>query len=650
MFTHPLRLAGAVALAVIASHSVAVETLQPVTISASRISSTSDMLPVGLVTLDRDTIRSNPATNTADLLDSVAGVNVRRNYGVSGSRAFVDMLGFGVTGGDNTLLLLNGRKINNPDQSVTNLAAIPVSAIERIEILPGSGSALYGYGASGGVINIVTRAEYETRAGLSINGGDYDTLGGNAWGTTQHNNTSLLLSGQALDSEGYRDNNEVRERNVFADVRHQQDDTTFYFTALAGEERLGLPGARDVVPGVSNDFKDDPQGANDPSNWARQERVQAMPGVEIRFDNRITLNLDAGALEKSDQYWFANFTTYRDVEIDSHSFAPRLSGETATGPINHHWTFGWEWQKLKSRVETSAAPDIDTSLANKASRRDTSWYLHDVIAFSDQWRMTLGARQTTSEADYEDAFSDSDEKDRLEMYQAGIQFRPVPNFNLFANVERSTRLANFDEIGFVAAPLAPQTGKLTSLGAGWREGRQHSTLTFWRGTFRDEIVFDPVTFFNANLPDPTLREGVSLNSHWQLDEQVSLTANASVQRARFRDGPFEDKDIPLVPETTVYAQLDWQATPWMQLTLAQRYTGKRYFGGDEANQYDPLPSYTWTDLVSRFTYRAVWLNIGVYNLQDRLVSDYGYRGFPATSYNLYPLPDRHVMATLGVSF
>lgn len=650
MFTHPLRLAGAAALAVIASHSVAVETLQPVSISASRISTISDMLPVGLVTLDRDTIRRNPATNTADLLDSVAGINVRRNYGISGSRAFVDMLGFGVTGGDNTLLLLNGRKINNPDQSVTNLSAIPVSAIERIEILPGSGSALYGYGASGGVINIVTRAEYDTRAGLSINGGDYDTLGGNAWATTQHNNTSLLLSGQALDSEGYRDNNEVRERNVFADVRHQQDDTTFYLTALAGEERLGLPGARDVVPGVSNDFKDDPQGANDPSNWARQERVQAMPGVEIRFDNNITLNLDGGVLEKSDQYWFANFITYRDVEIDSHSFAPRLSGETATGAINHHWTLGWEWQKLKSRVETSAAPDIDTSLASKASRRDTSWYLHDVIAFSDQWRMTLGARQTTSEADYEDAFSNSDEKDHLEMYQAGIQFRPAPNFNLFANIERSTRLANFDEIGFVAAPLSPQTGKLASLGAGWREGRQHSTLTLWRGTFEDEIVFDPITFFNANLPDPTLREGVSLNSHWQLDEAWSLTANASVQRARFRDGPFEDKDIPLVPETTVYAQLDWQATPWMQLTLAQRYTGKRYFGGDEANLYDPLPSYTWTDLVSRFTYRTVWLNIGVYNLQDRLVSDYGYRGFPATSYNLYPLPDRHVMATLGVSF
>src|SRR5690606_37642151 len=283
------------------------------------------------------------------------------------------------------------------------------------------------------------------------------------------------------------------------------------------------------------------------------------PGVEIRFDNRIRLNLDGGALEKSEQTWFANppLTYYRDVKIDNHSFAPRLSGEAITGAINHHWTLGWEWQKTKSRIESSNSPDVDTTLESETSRRDTSWYLHDVIALSNQWHITLGARQTTSKAVFENAVSDTHDKDRLEMYQAGIQFRPVPNFNLFANVERSTRLANFDEIGFVAEPLKPQTGRLTSLGASWQEGQQHSTLTLWRGTFDNEIVYDATAGLfgwgaNVNLPDPTLREGASLNSRWQLDEHWSLTANASVQRARFRDGPFEDKDIPLVPETTVY--------------------------------------------------------------------------------------------------
>lgn len=656
MFTHTLQRTGAVALACLSlsawadTGEFALDTIsiEATTISASRSAHVSDLLPVGLVTLDQDDIRDYPAKNTADLLDSIAGVNVRRNYGISGSRAYFDLLGFGVTGNDNTLLLLNGRKINNPDLSATNLSAIPVSAIERIEVLPGSGSVLYGHGATGGVINIVTRDEYETGAGASVTGGEYDTRGGRLWATAQTGTTGVLGSWQALDSDGFRDNNALRERNTFTDLRHEADNVTYYLTLLAGDERLGLPGARDVVPGVENEFRDNPDGANDPDNWGRQERLQGMPGIEVRFDDDTRLNVDAGVLHKDEETWFANFSQYREVAIESRSFAPRLTGRTLTGSVTHRWTVGWEWRDTDSRTATSSAPDVPVTRSGKASRRDVSWYLHDVVMLNPKWNLTFGARRTTSEVDH--LASADDEKDDLEMYQGGVQYRLAPRVKLFGNIERSARLGNFDEIGFVNEPLEPQTGILASFGAAWSDGSQSSTLTIWRGTFEDEIVYDPLSFANVNLPDDTLREGASLNSNWALDDAWSLTFNVSLQRARFQDGPLEDNDIPLVPETTMYAQIGWQTTPWLELTLAQRYVGERYFGGDEANEYEPLSSYTWTDLVGRFTWQKAWFEVGVYNLQDRLVSDYGYRSFPPTNYNLYPLPDRHVMATAGIDF
>ena len=85
--------------------------------------------------------------------------NVQISEGTNGSSSsIVKMRG---SAGDNpfsqVVILFNGRRLNNPDMTPQNLLSIPVSQIDRIEILDGGDSALYGSGAIGGVINIITK-------------------------------------------------------------------------------------------------------------------------------------------------------------------------------------------------------------------------------------------------------------------------------------------------------------------------------------------------------------------------------------------------------------------------------------------------------------------------------------------------------------
>ncbi len=98
---------------------------------------------------------------------------VRDVYG-TGKTASVDIRGFGETGALNTFVLVDGRRVNEIDLSGVDWTQIPLDQMERIEIVRGSGSVLYGDNAVGGVINIITKKpEKPFSAKAEVVGGSY---------------------------------------------------------------------------------------------------------------------------------------------------------------------------------------------------------------------------------------------------------------------------------------------------------------------------------------------------------------------------------------------------------------------------------------------------------------------------------------------
>ena len=129
--------------------------LDTIVITASRLEQEGYRLPGNVSVITKWQIEDSNAQSVPDLLQQVEGIFIYDNSTTKTST--VDIRGFGDTANRNTLVLVDGRKLNTIDSGVADLTQIPVGAIERIEIIRGGGSVLYGDNAVGGVINIITK-------------------------------------------------------------------------------------------------------------------------------------------------------------------------------------------------------------------------------------------------------------------------------------------------------------------------------------------------------------------------------------------------------------------------------------------------------------------------------------------------------------
>lgn len=609
--------------------------IQTVKVSGAVSHELASELPTGSVVIDRRMIDSLPASDLTEVLDSVAGLQASQLYGINGSGASMDLLGFGATANQNTLILLNGRRLTGIDLGNPQLTDIPLAAIERIEILPGAGSALYGNGATGGTINIITRQRYQNSAGIEASSGSFDTLAGQLYATGSHNNLSGALASQSLTSDGYRDNNRTRNNNLFADLRYQGDGFQAYFTATGEEQYTGLPGGRSVTA-TENQFRTDPQGTDNPDDEVEQNSYWLMPGLRVNLSDRTALTLEAGRRRQHQEFDFVSGNYASDTVIDTYSLTPKLEGQLTTGSAVHNWTLGFDLYKYDY--------DSDTSFGSRdLEQEQRAWYLHNLISLTPKLSVSAGARRLES-----DLGGEGENKEQNgEMYEGGIRYTFTGNLALFAGAQRSVRIANLDELTPFNPPIDPQTGRIYTLGASWSEGIQHSTLMLWRAEIENEILYDPATFTNRNLEDPTLHKGISINSRWRLDKDLTLTANASAQQARFDGGQYSGNDVPLVPEHTMSLTADWQALSWLSAQLSHRYLGDRHYDADLANEYTKLDHYRTTDLQLTARYRGAYLRAGVYNMEDNLIADYGVYSPGNGGVTLYPLPERHYRVAIG---
>src|SRR6187549_2103921 len=157
---HTAKLFGAaVALTASISGSQGQIALPPVDVNWTRLN--SGMVGTSTSIITSQDIESSPAQNLPDILSQQVGVQVQHLLSsTNGSRDAVDLRGFGAFAQSNTLILVNGRRYQDFDLQGFDFSSIPLNSIERIEVTRGnSGTVLYGDGAIGGVINIVTKTQ-----------------------------------------------------------------------------------------------------------------------------------------------------------------------------------------------------------------------------------------------------------------------------------------------------------------------------------------------------------------------------------------------------------------------------------------------------------------------------------------------------------
>ncbi len=189
--------------------------LEEMVVTATRTERPIGSVPASVTVITRKDIERSPAQSADELLEDVAGVFVRHPTGVSaaGTNNIVYMRGLGGKTEGRVLVLKDGVPINDPQTQGVEWNEIDIDDIERIEIVRGPGSALYGSNAMGGVINIITKRPTKKIKTIFRSGyGSRDT-----WRVALSNSGTIgrlgyYISGRRLESDGYCETPEYRKK------------------------------------------------------------------------------------------------------------------------------------------------------------------------------------------------------------------------------------------------------------------------------------------------------------------------------------------------------------------------------------------------------------------------------------------------------
>jgi len=632
---------------------------QPVTVApevivtATRFTEPPQDSPVGVTVITADEIRNSTAATVPELLMQVPGIHVRDSSGSPNWQ--VDMRGFGIFGDQNTLVLLDGQRISENEQTTVNWMGIPLSSIERIEIMRGSGAVLYGGGATGGTINIITKsAQGNSRsATLGSSAGSYGTYDYRAGANFAGDNAGILINTDHLETNNYRYNNRFRDQNAQADMRYSGALGTLYAKLGTDDQQLLFPGALTQAQIAAN-----PRLAATPGDFGNASSNYANLGGNLKLDGA-ELALNAGYRTKDAPSAFFVATPFRNniqTTVDVWSLTPRARIPFSIGGVSNTLVTGVDWDQWS--YNSTAGPSV---IGNPVSmQRNAAGYFQNTSAFGARTLLSVGGRVQSTDYGVTDQISGSaaSRDEQLRAFEIALRHKLSSAWDIYGKFGNSFRVPNVNDIYnlFTATVtiLEPQTSHDRELGASLDLGRASYRLAFYEMDTNNEIHLNPVTFNNVNLP-PTRRYGAELSGKWTLTESVSAYANYTYMVSKFVSGTFgginvAGNEVPLVPRNSANLGAAWEFMPRTRLIGAASYVGTQVFDGDETNTFGRrMPSYTLVDLKVVTETRGWLLSAGVKNLLNQQYFTYGlFTGFP--TFIAYPATDRALFVSAQYTF
>ena len=663
----------------------------PVIVTITRFADTTGQPTPGVTVITAEDIRNSPAKTVPDLLSQQAGINVRDLFGNNAANTTVDMRGFGSSGSQNTLILVDGRRVNDIDLSGVQWSTVPLAAIDRIEIVRGSGAVLYGDGATAGVINIITRSASARANSATLEGryGAYDTrelqLRGNYGGAQ----AGFSVQAADLVSGGYRDNNRNRQNNLMADLYWLPGLGELTLKLASDRQGIRLPGARQIQPSANvNQFVTDRRGAQTPLDYATRDGDRAILDWRV-MTGFGEFNLSGGwrGKEQTSYFDFSGFPNYRITDLNVLSLTPRVKINTPLAGHANTLVAGVDWYRWDYRLLTSNSPGNISRPINtvEAGQQNTAVYAQDTFQISERFALTAGARHERLSIDSTDRYDTTapggafgsgapagSQREVGRAYELGVRYQLAAQTTLSAKSGSSFRFANVDEIYETSAAftnqfqfLRPQKAHTHELGFETRGTAGRVRASIFTMEVRDEIHLDPFTagIGNTNLP-PSRRRGLELDGQWQVAKAVTLGAAYSYIDARFREGvlpgsafsqlnvQLAGRSVPLVPRNKLSVNAGWAINANTRLSVVANHVGAQFMDNDEGNTLGvKIPAYTVVDL--KLLYRNGPWTIGgaVNNLFGKSYYNYAVRSqFVADRYNVYPLPERNATINVGYAF
>ncbi len=657
-----------------------------------------------------DDIERSPAQNLPDILAQQAGIQTQHLYSATnGTGSTVDLRGFGVFAPSNVLILVNGRRYQDFDLQGFDFSSIPLNSIARIEITRGnSGAVLWGDGAVGGVINIVTKTKPRQGATGRVEGlaGSYNYYEGRASAAVSSGPWSVSAYGNAITSNGYRVNSGLREQNATGNINYQVQNWGAYLNIAGDNQRQSLPGPLPNRPsGFVPFWLNMPQESNTPLDWAKKQGINFTSGVNATLTPGVELIVDGGVRRKFQQATFYSYNNlpffvfdpstavpmnYVDTVLTTSSITPRLDITGTMFGFADHLLTGIDFYNTQYNSDRPTGFGLPPVHSYDIRQTTLGFYAMNTMAVRPDLDISFGGRAQNNSVKATDIYNAAVDPnaggyasnpqapplDTSEWQWAahlGADWRANPWLTVFGRAARSFRLGNADErvgsgnpFGFTAPAnfgLQTQTSEDVEGGIRIKNGPlniQTSVFAMW---LTNEIHFIPALLQDTNL-DPTRRLGWEAAASYQVTEDVRVRGGVSYVDARFRDGPYAGNEIPVISAWTGNAGASWDIVKkLLVLDVSAQFFGPRRMDNDQLNIQPLIPGQATVDVKIGGRYDHFFWSAAVLNAFDVQYFDYAIAsgGSPASlfgpavpptigAFNAYPLAGRTFLLSAGATF
>ncbi|MEE4708732.1 TonB-dependent receptor [Pseudomonas alliivorans] len=623
-----------VALACLASGQVyAVEPVEPanvlsledVVVTAAGFEQNLEDAPASMTVITGDELRKRSFRDLTDAVREVEGVTV------NGGANETDISIRGMPA-DYTLILVDGKRQSARESRVNGNSGYeqsfipPAEAIERIEVVRGPMSSLYGSDAIGGVINIITRKvtpewggsiTYDYSARQHSDQGNARQTQFFLGGPLKTDLLGLQVWGRYLDRQA---DDDIEQTNGFSKADHRDMTARLSITPTVDHDILLEAGATRLKNG---------DGLS--ANWATREQENNRDHWSISHQGRwgwATSDVSL-AHEKSSREGKASAAqtdvlgrkpTVENTVLDAKLVMPTERNITTTG-LQWSDTTVTDWnQGLGDRK------DYEFSVVQKALFAENEWSMTDTFALTTGLRMdhheeygvhfsprVYGVWRATDDWTFKGGVARGFKAPEVRAVVPGYSYLRRNTFVMFGNPD-----------------LKPETSTNYELSALWSNRNDLSAgATVFYNDFQDKLSTVTTTerwngfivMDRVNV-DKAVIKGIELNGRWDITPDVALKGNYTYTDSEQKSGANAGAPLALTPERKANLRAEWTLNDRTQLWAATNYYGKEY--GNTVND-EPSPAYTTADLGGSYELtKNVSFNAALYNLTDKRLDDETY--------------------------
>jgi iron complex outermembrane receptor protein len=589
----PLALACAIAFSIPFAAQADEALPSTVVITGSRFPSNEALQPIGATVITQDEIREAGVNDVNQAIRKIGGVFGRQSLDSSPDFA-LDLRGFGTNGAQNMVIMVDGVRLNENELTSSVLSTIPIDTVERIEITRGGSSVLYGEGATGGIIHIITRrsAQPGTHGSVFAEAGQLRERDMRASLSHVAGAVSADIAVARQDNGNYRANSDFKQNSVSAGVQVAYTGGRAGVRVESARQDSRLPGSLTLAQ-----FRADPTQTQTPKDFGSLDTDRINAFAEYRLGAvDLAAELSHREREADSNYYFGSSASVTHYKGRQNQFSPRARWlhDIGAGMLN-------ELVAGVDVIDWKRKTTSDFSLAD-ASQKSKAVYVRDELRFdpAHDGRVALGARREIFDKDYVDAMAGgaADNGSQAQnAWEAQGSYRVLPQLELTARAGQSYRVANVDENSFRTSLslLKVQTSHDLEFGASWGDELRKLSARVFRHKLDNEIFYDPTAFANTNL-DPTRRQGFEIDAEAQLAPAWRATAHLQHVNAKFTDGPNAGRELVLVPKNVLTARLAWLPGNGQTADFGAQWVDSQRYGSDFDNRCAArMPSYVTFD-------------------------------------------------------